>query len=220
MSPALQVQSCVPLCVSSAYTFLLLVCPCCDVCRLELRSAAGRALGTAVAKSSPSSPSCTCVSRQGQSVIEEWEMHSSREGLKLNSLWHFFLTSLTLAQNCALGEVIQWNSNDLKLLVYLVKHAGRKIYLKNDDMRISGLQINVCKRSNIIRMRTLGFFLTKTGAFFWGTECYTETKKWKNPGGWDLDLSFIASTNGVAVLIKKNSPFQTEELNSDPNGLV
>lgn len=33
-------------------------------------------------------------------------------------------------------------------------------------------------------------------------------------------LSFITSTNGVAVLIKKNLPFQTEELNSDPNGLV
>lgn len=36
---------------------------------------------------------------------------------------------------------------------------------------------------------------------------------------WSL-LSFITSTNRVAVLIKKNSPFQTEELNSDPNGLV
>lgn len=36
---------------------------------------------------------------------------------------------------------------------------------------------------------------------------------------WSL-LSFITSTNGVAVLIKKNSPFQTAELNSDPNGLV
>lgn len=33
-------------------------------------------------------------------------------------------------------------------------------------------------------------------------------------------LSFITSTNGVAVLIKKNLPFQTEELNSDPNSLV
>lgn len=33
-------------------------------------------------------------------------------------------------------------------------------------------------------------------------------------------LSFITSANGVAVLIKKNLPFQTEELDSDPNGLV
>lgn len=33
-------------------------------------------------------------------------------------------------------------------------------------------------------------------------------------------LSFITSTNGVAVVIKKNLPFQTEKLNSDPNGLV
>lgn len=33
-------------------------------------------------------------------------------------------------------------------------------------------------------------------------------------------LSFITSANGVAVLIKKNLPFQTEELVSDPNGLV
>lgn len=33
-------------------------------------------------------------------------------------------------------------------------------------------------------------------------------------------LSFITSANEVAVLIKKNLPFQTEELGSDPNGLV
>lgn len=33
-------------------------------------------------------------------------------------------------------------------------------------------------------------------------------------------LPFITSANGVAVLIKKNLPFQTEELVSDPNGLV
>lgn len=33
-------------------------------------------------------------------------------------------------------------------------------------------------------------------------------------------FSFITSTNGVAVLIKKNLPFQTEKLNSDPSGLV
>lgn len=33
-------------------------------------------------------------------------------------------------------------------------------------------------------------------------------------------LSFITSANGVAVLIIKNLPFQTEELDSDPNGLV
>lgn len=33
-------------------------------------------------------------------------------------------------------------------------------------------------------------------------------------------LSVITSANEVAVLIKKNLPFQTEELDSDPNGLV
>lgn len=33
-------------------------------------------------------------------------------------------------------------------------------------------------------------------------------------------LSFITSANGVGVLIKKKLPFQTEELVSDPNGLV
>lgn len=114
MTPALQVQSCVPHSVSSACTFLLLVRSCCDFCRLEsegfaveLRSAPGRALGTPVAKSSPSSPSCVCVPRKGQSVIEEWEMHKSREGLKLNSLWSSFLTSLALAQTPAL---VGWSS--------------------------------------------------------------------------------------------------------------
>lgn len=47
--------------------------------------------------------SCMLVRRQGQSMIEGWEMHKSRPGLKLNSLWSFFLTSLTLAQTPALG---------------------------------------------------------------------------------------------------------------------
>lgn len=44
-----------------------------------------------------------------------------------------------------------------------------------------------------------------------------EKSWWVRP----LSLSlFITSANGVAVLIKKNLPFQTEEPDSDPNGPV
>lgn len=48
-------------------------------------------------------------------------------------------------------------------------------------------------------------------------------KKKKEKSWWVRPLSLlsvITSANEVAVLIKKNLPFQTEELDSDPNGLI
>lgn len=71
---------------------------------------------------------------------------------------------------------------------------------------------------NIKRMRT--FFLNKT--IF--SEILNVTQKQKmEKSGWVRPLSllsFITSANGVAVLIKRNLPFQIEELDSDPNGLI
>lgn len=54
----------------------------------------------------------------------------------------------------------------------------------------------------------------------------TEKNLWKLKGKKNsarVDLSFRSFTtcsNGVAVLIKKNLPFQRKELESNPNGLV
>lgn len=65
------------------------------------------------------------------------------------------------------------------------------------------------------------FFLNKT-IFF--SEILNAAQKEKIENSWWVRplslLSFITSANGVAVLIIKNLPFQTEELDSDPNGLV
>lgn len=112
---------------------------------LKLRSALGKALGITVAKSSLSSLSCMLVRRQGQSMIEGWEMHKSRPGLKLNSLWSFFLTSLTLAQTPALGGsssgiAMTWSSCSAHSSV-----QGGECISKMTIWEYLGCKKNVCK---------------------------------------------------------------------------
>lgn len=72
-------------------------------------------------------------------------------------------------------------------------------------------------------MKTSQFFFLSTTDFSIIVNATQKQKKKKEKSQWVRPLSlssFITGANGVAVLIKKNLPFQTEELDSDPNGLV